>query len=70
MSVSSLHPSYSSKKILGETKLKISIEAGSIESSNTDVTTELTSMIKAQQLFSGASRLLQTEVEMLRSVFG
>ena len=45
-------------------------QAGSIESSNTDVTTELTSMIKAQQLFSGASRLLQTEVEMVRSLFG
>ena len=44
-------------------------QAGSIESSNTDVTTELTTMIKAQQLFSGASRLLQTEVEMVRSLF-
>jgi flagellar hook-associated protein FlgK len=27
-------------------------------------------MIKAQQLFSGASRLLQTEVEMVRSIMG
>ena len=45
-------------------------ELGSIESSNTDVTTELTTMIKAQQLFSGASKLLQTEVEMVRSIMG
>ena len=45
-------------------------QAGSIESSTTNVTTELTTMIKAQQLFSGASRLLQTEVEMVRSIMG
>ena len=45
-------------------------QAGSIESSNTDVSNELTTMIKAQQLFSGASRLLQTEVEMVRSIMG
>ena len=48
--------------------IKRKFQAGSIESSNTDVSNELTNMIKAQQLFSGASRLLQAEVEMVRSV--
>ena len=67
-------------KILG-VKIKIDTDYNPFESfllnnftneksSNTDVTTELTSMIKAQQLFSGASRLLQAEVEMVRSLFG
>ena len=45
------------------------LQAGSIESSNTDTTNELSKMIKAQQLFSGAARLLQSEVEMVRSLF-
>jgi flagellar hook protein FlgE len=34
--------------------------------SNIDMTSELTKLIRAQQTFSGTSRLLQSETEMVR----
>jgi flagellar hook protein FlgE len=35
---------------------------------NTDITEELSNMIRAQQAFSGSSRLLQSEMEMFRKL--
>ena len=42
------------------------IEAGNLERSNVDVTTEMVNMLKTQQAFSGVSRLLQTEVDITK----
>lgn len=44
------------------------IHSGSLEMANTDITQELSNMIKAQQAFSGASRLLQSEAEMVKKL--
>ena len=40
------------------------IESGNLERSNVDITSEMITMLKAQQAFSGVSRLLQTEVDV------
>jgi flagellar hook protein FlgE len=42
------------------------IHSGALEMANTDITEELSNMIRAQQAFSGSSRLLQSETEMVR----
>ena len=42
------------------------IENGNLERSNVDVTSEMITMLKAQQAFSGVSRLLQTEVDITK----
>ena len=42
------------------------IYSGALEMANTDITEELSNMIRAQQAFSGSSRLLQAETEMVR----
>jgi flagellar hook protein FlgE len=42
------------------------IEAGNLERSNVDITSEMITMLKAQQAFSGVSRLLQTEVDITK----
>lgn len=42
------------------------VHAGKLEMANVDITQEMTGMIRAQQAFSGSSRLLQAEVEMMR----
>jgi flagellar basal body rod protein FlgG len=42
------------------------IEAGHIERANVDITSEMVTMLKTQQAFSGVSRLLQTEVDMTK----
>ena len=42
------------------------IEAGNLERSNVDITSEMIIMLKAQQAFSGVSRLLQTEVDITK----
>lgn len=42
------------------------VHSGALEMANVNMTTELTNMIRAQQAFSGSSRLMQAEVEMLR----
>ena len=45
-----------------------SINSGKLESSNVDLTTELTIMLRAQQQFSGAAKLLQTNADMLEKL--
>jgi flagellar hook-basal body protein len=42
------------------------IHSGALEMSNINMTGELAKLIRAQQTFSGASRLLQSETEMVR----
>jgi flagellar hook protein FlgE len=42
------------------------IHSGALEMANTNITEELTNMIRAQQAFSGSSRLLQSEAEMVK----
>jgi len=42
------------------------IYSGALEMANTDITEELSNMIRAQQAFSGSSRLLQAETEMVK----
>ena len=42
------------------------IEAGHIERANVDITSEMVTMLKTQQAFSGVSRLLQTEVDITK----
>jgi flagellar hook protein FlgE len=45
-----------------------SINSGKLESSNVDLTSELTIMMRAQQQFSGAAKLLQTNADMLEKL--
>ena len=40
------------------------INAGYLERANVDITSEMVTMLKTQQAFSGVSRLLQTEVDI------
>lgn len=42
------------------------LHSGALEMSNIDMTSELTNLMRAQQAFSGSSRLLQNEKEMSR----
>jgi flagellar hook protein FlgE len=42
------------------------VHSGALEMSNIDMTSELTNLMRAQQAFSGSSRLLQSETEMAR----
>ena len=42
------------------------VESGNLERSNVDVTSEMITVLKAQQAFSGVSRLLQTEVDITK----
>ena len=44
------------------------VMSGSLESSNVDMTNELVQMIKAQQLYNGNARALQTQVEVASRV--
>lgn len=44
------------------------IQAGVLETSNVNLTTELTNMIRAQQQFSGSSRILQTYSDMIEKL--
>lgn len=45
-----------------------SVNSGKLETSNVDLTTELTIMLRAQQQFSGAAKLLQTNADMLEKL--
>lgn len=45
-----------------------SINSGKLETSNVDLTTELTIMLRAQQQFSGAAKLLQTNADMVEKL--
>ena len=40
------------------------IQAGSLEMSNVNITNELVSLIRAQQAFNGAARIMQAEIEI------
>lgn len=40
------------------------VQAGSLEMSNVDITDELVSLIRAQQSFNGAARIMQAEIEI------
>ena len=40
------------------------IQAGSLEMANVDITDELVSLIRAQQSFNGAARIMQAEIEI------
>ncbi|MDC1120245.1 flagellar hook basal-body protein [Alphaproteobacteria bacterium] len=42
------------------------VHSGALEMSNIDMTSELSNLMRAQQAFSGSSRLLQSETEMAR----
>jgi flagellar hook protein FlgE len=42
--------------------------SGALESSNVDITNELVKMLKAQQLYNGNARALQTQVEVASRV--
>ena len=44
------------------------IHSGALEMANTNITEELSHMIRAQQAFSGSSRLLQSEAEMVKKL--
>lgn len=44
------------------------VHSGALEMSNIDMTSELTDLMRAQQAFSGSSRLLQAENEMTRKL--
>ena len=44
------------------------IQSGSLERSNTDVTTEMVNLIRAQQAYSSNSRMMQTMLEMDRKL--
>ena len=41
-----------------------------VEESNTDATAEMAKMIKAQQAFSGSSRMLQAEADITKRLMG
>ena len=41
------------------------IQAGSLEMSNVDITSELVALIRAQQSFNGAARIMQAEIEIV-----
>ena len=45
-----------------------SLRSGGLEASNVNITDELTSMIKAQQQFNGAARLMQANSEMVEKL--
>ena len=40
------------------------IESGYLERANVNITSEMVTMLKTQQAFSGVSRLLQTEIDI------
>tara|TARA_B100001057_G_C22787166_1_gene926064 strand:+ start:196 stop:1008 length:813 start_codon:yes stop_codon:yes gene_type:complete len=45
-----------------------SLKSGGLETSNVDITDELTAMIRAQQQFNGSARLMQTNSEMVEKL--
>ncbi len=42
------------------------INAGSLEASNTDITAELTLLIRAQQAFNGSAKMMQADADVTR----
>ena len=45
-----------------------SISSGMLETSNVDITNEMTAMIRSQQQFNGAARLLQANADMIEKL--
>ena len=45
-----------------------SLKMGFVEGSNVDITTEMTHMIRAQQQFNGAARIMQTNSDMIEKM--
>lgn len=43
-----------------------SIQAGALEAANVDTTNEIARLLRAQQAFSGTSRIMQADVDMIR----
>ena len=50
------------------TDLSGKLETGFVEGSNVDITTEMTNMIRAQQQFNGAARIMQTNSDMIEKM--
>ena len=46
------------------------LEPGFLETANVDITSEMNLMMRAQHAFTGVSRLMQSEVEMVRKFTG
>ena len=44
------------------------LETGYVEGSNVDITIEMTNMIRAQQQFNGAARIMQTNSDMIEKM--
>ena len=44
------------------------LQAGAVETSNVDITKEMTIMMRSQQQFNGAARLLQTNADMVEKL--
>ncbi len=44
------------------------LKTGYVEGSNVDITTEMTNMIRAQQQFNGAARIMQTNSDMIEKM--
>jgi len=44
------------------------IRSGALEQSNVDMTAELMQMLKAQQVYNGNARMMQTSVEMVSRI--
>ena len=44
------------------------LQSGAVESSNVDITKEMTVMMRSQQQFNGAARLLQTNADMVEKL--
>ena len=42
------------------------INAGSLEASNTDITAELTLLLRAQQAFNGSAKMMQADADVTR----
>ena len=45
-----------------------SLQSGAVETSNVDITKEMTVMMRSQQQFNGAARLLQTNADMVEKL--
>ena len=45
-----------------------SIQSGALEAANVDTTNEIARLLRAQQAFSGSSRIMQADVDMIRSL--
>ena len=62
----------SGEQILGEAMSSNygKILAGSLESSNTNISMEMVNLIKTQQAFNGNARILQSNVEVTRRLMG